>query len=194
MAIPNFLRKIIIEVRLITSVLWSCLLFLLISCENDLAEVSATLPQDAVNREVLEDFHIIYSDSAKVLIRAMGPLLYRYLEREDPREEFPKGIHILFFDANSQVLTSRLSANYGVRKEKDSQVVLRDSVVWISEDGNRLETEELIWDEKKEKVYTNKFVVVRSPERIIYGHGFEANRDFTASTIWAVEGEIRLEE
>ena len=180
--------------RLVTSVLCSYLLLLLISCENDLAEVSATLPQDAVNREVLENFHIIYSDSAKVLIRAMGPLLHRYLDLEDPREEFPKGIQVLFFDADSQVLTSRLSANYGVRKEKDNRVVLRDSVVWISEDGNRLETEELIWDEKKEKVYTNKFVVVRSPERIIYGHGFEANRDFTASTIWAVEGEIRLEE
>ncbi len=180
--------------RLITSILCGCLFLSLFSCENDLAEVSATLPRDAVNREVLENFHIIYSDSAKVLIRAMGPLLYRYLEHEDPREEFPKGIHVLFFDGDSQVLTSRLSANYGVRKEKDKQVILRDSVVWISEDGNRLETEELIWDEKKEKVYTNKFVVVRSPERIIYGHGFEANRDFTASTIWAVEGEIRLEE
>ncbi len=186
------MKKTTIEVRIATALLSSLLFFLVISCENDLAEVSATLPKDAVNRETLENFHIIYSDSARVLIRAMGPLLYRYLGDEDPREEFPEGIQVLFFDAEAQVLTSRLSANYGVRRANKSQVILRDSVVWISEDGNRLETEELIWDEKKEKVYTNKFVVVRSPERIIYGHGFEANRDFTASTIWAVEGEVLL--
>ncbi len=177
---------------------WTILALLLfstaVSCENDLVEVHALVPDEAVRRERIENFHIIYSDSARVLIQAMGPLMYRYLEPEDPREEFPGGLTVMFFDPDFGQLTSRLSANYGVRREQAGQFVVRDSVVWISEDGNRLETEELIWDDKKEKVYTNKFVVIRSPERIIYGHGFEANRDFTASTIWAVEGEILLDK
>ncbi len=175
------------------ALLFFLLLLLPTSCENDLAQVKVFVPDDAVQREVIEDFHLIYSDSAKVLIQAMGPLLYRHLDPANPREEFPKGLTVLFFDKDSHSLTSRLSANYGLRRTQSGEILVRDSVVWLSEDGHRLETEELIWDEKKEKVYTNKFVVVRSPERIIYGHGFEANRDFTASTIWAVEGEILLD-
>ncbi len=195
MLIRNFLRSTIIEGGVISRL--ACLglfsFFSLTSCENDLAEVKVFISQDAVKRETIEDFHLIYSDSARVLIQAMGPLLYRYLDPVRPREEFPKGITVLFFDKDNHQLTSRLSANYGLRKEQNGEILVRDSVVWISEDGNRLETEELIWNEKTEKVYTNKFVVLRSPERILYGHGFEANRDFTSSVIWAVEGEILLE-
>ena len=56
---------------------------------------------------------------------------------------------------------------------------------------DRLETEELIWDEATEKVYTNKFVIIRRPGEIIYGHGFEANQDFTFSRIRAIEGRLK---
>ena len=67
---------------------------------------------------------------------------------------------------------------------------MRDSVVWESLNKEILETTELIWDEKEERVFTNKFVVIRRPGEIITGYGFESNQDFTYSKIKSVTGQF----
>ncbi|HQU60419.1 MAG TPA: LPS export ABC transporter periplasmic protein LptC, partial [Saprospiraceae bacterium] len=87
--------------------------------------------------------------------------------------------------------TSELTARYGIRMEKQNQVIVRDSVVWHSVEGEKLETEELIWDERSRKVFTHRFVVVTRPDEIIYGHGFEADQDFSYSRINAIEGRLK---
>jgi LPS export ABC transporter protein LptC len=94
-----------------------------------------------------------------------------------------------FFTPNKRV-TSRLTAKYGMRLEKDKQIIMRDSVVWESLNKEILETTELIWDEKEERVFTNKFVVIRRPGEIITGYGFESNQDFTYSKIKSVTGQF----
>ena len=70
---------------------------------------------------------------------------------------------------------------------------MRDSVVWKSVEGDTLETEELFWDERREKIYSNKFVVITRPDEVIYGHGFEADQDFSYSRINAIEGRIKVD-
>jgi len=143
--------------------------------------------------EVAEEVEILYSDSAKVRVRITGPTMHYYLDQRDPRQEFPDGVLVEFFDPAGQV-TSKLSARYGLRMERDDEVVVRDSVVWQSIEGEKLETEELIWLEREQRVYTNKFVVVTRPDEIIYGHGFEADQDFSYSRINAIEGRLKVDE
>ena len=63
----------------------------------------------------------------------------------------------------------------------------------MSNHKEQLETEELIWDEKKEKVYSNKFVKITKPDEKIYGYGVEANQDFTRWKINAIEGELKVD-
>ena len=119
--------------------------------------------------------------------------MLRHLDKQLPRQEFIDGVVVEFFGPGQHV-SSRLTSKYAIRYETEGRVIVRDSVVWQTINDEILETEELIWDEKEKKVYTNKFVTIQRPDEIIYGHGFEANEDFTHSKIKAVEGKIKIDD
>lgn len=170
----------------------SLFLISLIACENDLAEVQRLVNKDEIAVETAKEIEMLYSDSAQVKVRIKSPTLLRHLDNRNPRQEFPDGINVEFLNARHQP-TSRMTSKYAMRYEKENKVVVRDSVVWISADNEILETEELIWEEGKDKVYTKKFVVIRRPQEIIYGHGFESNQDFTEWKINAIQGRKKVE-
>lgn len=169
------------------------LLFTGSSCENDLDEINRLFSKDEIDVEIAKDVEILYSDSAVIRVKVIAPVMKRYTDKADPREEFPSGLKVDFFDTNKNI-NSWLTAKKGIRYQQQGKIIVRDSVVWKSKTREELETSELIWDEKEEKVYTNKFVVVRRPGEILYGYGFESNQDFTHSKIRAIEGRLKVDE
>ncbi len=160
------------------------------SCENDLEEVNQFINKDDVSIEIAKDVEIIYSDSAFVKVKIESPLLKRFLTKEDPHERFPEGIDVVFFGDRSNTPQSHLTAKHAIRREKIGEIIVRDSVVWWSEQGERLETEELIWDEKKQIVHTNRFVTIYKADEVINGFGFEANQEFTHWKIKSVDAKL----
>jgi len=142
------------------------LLFLLglVACKNELAEVNRVVSADDLQVERIQDFKMLYSDSAVVRVQIEGQTMLRHLDKNDPRQEFPDGVIVDFFNPGSNTTTSRLTAKYAVRHERDSRVIVRDSVVWETVNDEILETEELIWDEQTKKIYTNKFVTIQRPD------------------------------
>lgn len=144
-----------------------------------------------VQIERMEEVEILYSDSAQVRVRITAPKMLRHLQRKDTRQEFTDGIFLEFFD-NYTETTGSLRANYAVRHESTRKMIVQDSVVWRSETGDQLETEELIWSEREGKIVTNKFVTITRSDEIIYGYGFEAAQDFSEANIKAVEGRIKI--
>lgn len=174
----------------------SALFFLglfLSSCRNELSSIQEVFPPEAMFIEDVKDFEMLYSDSARVRVRIRGPVMWRHLDEKNPRQEFPEGVEVEFFDPFFRV-TSRLTSLYAVRLENENQIVVRDSVIWTGTNNERLETEELIWDENTKKVYTNKFVVVRRNDEIIWGHGFESDQEFSRSRVKAIEGRIKVDQ
>ncbi|MBR9921008.1 MAG: LPS export ABC transporter periplasmic protein LptC [Bacteroidetes bacterium] len=166
---------------------------LLHACKNDLQAVRDLTREPKAQVEEVYDFEMLYSDSAIVRIRISGPVMLRHVDQQAPLQEFPEGVLVEFFDPAGNV-TSKLSSRYAVRDEDEKKVLVRDSVVWESVNQEKLETSELTWDEREEKIFTNKFVTIRRPDEIIYGHGFESNQEFTRSRIRAIEGRIKMNE
>jgi LPS export ABC transporter protein LptC len=166
-------------------------LFSLAACENELAAVRQFFPEEATRVETIRNFETYYSDSAVLRAYVKGPEMLRYIDPSNPRQEFPAGLLMEFYSPNGQV-SSRLYANYGIREEQQKRFIVRDSVVWESVGKERLETEELYYDEREGRVYTNKFVALFRPDEIIYGHGFEANDDFSRARIKAIEGKFKI--
>lgn len=158
-----------------------------------MAEIHRLFSEEDTKKEVGTQVEILYSDSAILKVKVKAPTLERYTSRTDPREEFPNGLRVDFFDERGKP-NGKLTSKNGTRYEKKGLMIVRDSVVWESENNERLETEELTWDDKLQKVYTNKYVIIRRPGEIIHGYGFEANQDFTNSRIRAVQGRIKVNE
>ena len=165
------------------------LLFFLFSCGTGVNEIEQDLDEEQVNYEEALDVNMIYSDSAIIRVEVSGPRMLRYLDRDNPRQEFPDGIKVVFYNASNRV-SSTMTADLSTRYDKTNEIHVRNNVVWESFGGEQLETEELIWQERKEKVYSNRFVQIKKPDEVIYGYGFEANQEFTEWTINAVEGEF----
>jgi LPS export ABC transporter protein LptC len=163
------------------------------ACENDIEEVNRLFDDSEVQQETMKEVEMLYSDSAIVGIKIKAPTLIRFLDKKEPRQEFPDGLEVDFFTPNGQV-SSKLTAKFGLRYENKNEVIVRDSVVWESARNEILETEELIWDEDKEKLYTNKYVTIIRPDEIIFGYGFESNQDFSYSKINAIEGIIKVND
>jgi LPS export ABC transporter protein LptC len=154
-----------------------------------MADIEALQQKLNVQVETVKEVVMLYSDSAQVQVRVSGPTMLNNLDRKEPYQEFVDGILIEFFDPNQRI-TSTLVANYAIRFERKGQMIARDSVVWESIDGKKLETNELIWSEKDEEIFTQKFARITTPTEIIYGHGFRADQDFSNARIKQVEGII----
>ncbi|MBX2926255.1 MAG: LPS export ABC transporter periplasmic protein LptC [Saprospiraceae bacterium] len=162
------------------------------ACERRASDVLPDILLNNPNLELLEDVEILYSDSAFVKVRVRGPVMLYHTERNDPRQEFIEGVEVDFLDRNQEVV-SRLTAKYAIRRESIGTIIVRDSVVWQSSQNERLTTDEMTWDERLQKVFTDRFVVITRPEEILYGRGFEADQDFTNITMKAVEGRVKVD-
>lgn len=165
----------------------------LAACENALRREQEIFTQNDVAVEVGRGVEILYSDSARVRVRISGPVLLNFTERDDPRQEFPQGVKVDFLDERQQIKSTLTSKN-AIRRQDKGQVTARDSVVLNTARRERLETEELIWDEKTEKIFTDKFVKVTKPGEIIYGFGLEANQDFSYWKITVPKGRIKADQ
>lgn len=170
---------------LIFALLW------LSSCQTEApptAEVLTDLPMDA---ERAREVEVLYSDSARLMVRIRGPVMINYTDRSDERQEFPEGVKVDFYDGLGNI-KSVLTAKMGTRYNRRGVVVLEDSVVWKSTDNQMLETSELIWNENEGKVYNNKFLVATTPRDTIFGKGFTANQDFTDISIIGTDGKLKV--
>ena len=79
---------------------------------------------------------------------------------------------------------SKLDADYGIRYERGEKMEARKNVTVVNQKGETLNTEHLIWDERKEKLTSDEFVKITTNDEIIFGNGFEANQDFTKYKIF----------
>ena len=163
------------------------------ACSDPIKETRQVFTQDDVAVEVGQEVEILYSDSAVVRVRVKGPVLHNHSGNDKPRQEFPEGIQMDFLLHDLSV-RSVLTAKTATRYQSEGRIVARDSVVLTTVKQEKLETEELIWDEKTAKIRTDKFVKVTQPGEIIYGFGLEAEQDFSYWKILVPKGRIKVEQ
>ena len=151
-------------------------LILLISCENDF-NLLQEVHQKKGNEELVRDVVLHYTDSGRLEVLLKAPVIKRTLLNNIPLQEFTEGIYCEFYD-DSLRLKARLTARYAIRDENKRIMTARDQVVLVSADSTRLESEELIWDEGRAIVYSNKFVKWSRGKEVGTGFFFQADQSF----------------
>jgi len=164
--------------------------FFFSACENDIEKVKLLGLHDQSPVESAKNIKILYSDSAKVEVELTAPVMNHYAT-ENPYLEMPKGLKAIFYDESLNV-KSRMTADYGIRYEKEQKMEARKNVVVINAKGEQLNTEHLVWDERSEKLLSDEFVKITRKDEIIYGDGFEANQDFSKYKIFNIKGTISV--
>jgi len=163
------------------------------SCENDMTLVKKiTSPKDAV-KETGKEVDALYSDFGRVKARLIAPVMLHLDDAKNPYTEFPSGLTLNFF-TDSMEVESKLTAGYGISYDKSDQMIARNNVVVTNMKQEKLESEELIWDQKTQKISSDKFVKITTEDEIIFGDGFESNQDLSNYKIRKIRGTIRLKE
>lgn len=161
---------------------------LLASCKNDIETINLVTAESLAPNMTDKDVEIIFSDSAKMKIKLMSPLLQHYV-KDTSYMVFPQGIHVLFYDDSLKVKTE-LTSKYAIRYDGLGRMEARNDVVLTNIKGEKLNTERLIWDENKKLIYTDAFVKIATADEIIFGDGLESNQDFSKYRIIKPTGTL----
>jgi LPS export ABC transporter protein LptC len=140
---------------------------------------------------VLTGVDTYFSDSAILVVRLAAPVQEEY-DKGD--RIFPKGLEVYFFKKD-RTLSATLTARYGkFDKAKKLYTVTGNVVVRNVEEGKVLQTEELNWNPETKKVFTDKFVVIETPQEVLKGQGLEATQDFTSYRILKPTGVFSVND
>ena len=113
--------------------------------------------------------------------------------KNPPYWAFEKGVYLEKFDSLFQVEAS-IKADTAYFYNKEELWKLMGNVDVKNLKGERFNTDLLYWDQRKQKVYSDQFIRIEQPDRIITGRGFESNQQMTVYTIRQPEGIFYVDE
>ena len=116
-----------------------------------------------------------------------------YDKKNPPYWAFEKGVYLEKFDTLFRIEAS-IKADTAYYHEKKKLWELKGNVQIMSLRGDKFQTELLFWDEKKEKVYSDKYIQIEQEDKLIRGYGFESNQDLTEYEIKNTTGIFTIED
>lgn len=184
----NYIKQQIKLFRIAALILGAAILFF--ACENStLEEIKAFSSPE--NLPVLEasDFETLITDSGVIRYQVKAPKVLRFETEKDAYLEFPEGVELIRFDENHNI-TSSLTANYAKQFVAEKKWEAKNNVIATNTQGDTLKTEHLIYEEEKDKIYTEEFVRIIKPDQIITGVGFQSDQSLQNWRIKNPKGTI----
>ncbi len=144
---------------------------------------------------------VMHTRGVSTLVSDSGIIRYRintedwkvFDRKEPPHWSFEQGIYLEQFDTLSNIVAN-IEADTAYFYNKQELWKLMGNVRIQNLQGERFSTELLYWDQKKEKIYSDRFIRIEQPDRIITGHGFDSNQQMTVYTIRKPEGIFYVDE
>ncbi len=159
-------------------------MLVLFSCTKDTPKSTV----DAVNDRT--KMAVLLADSVTTLISDSGITRYRikaarwevYDKDTPPHWIFPQGIYLEQFNEELEVEAS-LEAKYAYYNEKEEIWRLDGDVHALNRKGEQFDTQQLFWEQKKERVHSDSIITIVRETSTITGIGFESNQEMTKYTI-----------
>ncbi|NOX84632.1 MAG: LPS export ABC transporter periplasmic protein LptC [Chlorobi bacterium] len=176
---------------LIKSIVTLFVVVMLFSCENSITTIQEITRTDTLPLVTAYNIEYERTDSGYLRVLLRSSKMERF-EGKEPYTVFPDGFEITFYDTTG-VPVSFIRANYGISYEKKKIMQARNDVVVKNFDTQeQLNTENLVWDQKKKTIFSNTFVKITSPDKIIYGDSLRSNESFTDRSIYHIRGELEV--
>lgn len=170
-------------------------LMFLSSCTNDMEVINKIIDPEEEPDLFATNIEILYSDSALLQMRLIAPLVKRFEQAKEPRDEFPEGLHVWFYEKDG-TLKAEITANWALNNVTTKIWEARSNVVLINSEGAKLETEQLFWDEAKAIVYSEKYTKYTSKTGTVATgrKGMYAKQDFSEWKLLSGDATIVFEE
>lgn len=186
---PEYYKKM-------TAILICFMAVVLHSCKNnDMEVIKAFGDPKKVPQLTMINPEIMHYSSSKLQARVRATEILRFERAESPYMEFPKGITIDFYDENLQI-KGHIQAKYARYEERKQLWEARYDVEAVNDLGDKLNTEQLFWNEASQKIYSEKYTKITNSEGVFIGEGgFTANQEngnFTGWTLYSSKGRVSI--
>ena len=133
------------------------------------------------------------SDSGVTRYRMEAEEWLMYDRKRPSYWAFEKGVYLEQFDSLFNVDAS-IKADTAYFYDKPNLWKLMANVDIKNRKGERFNTELLYWNQATEKVYSDRFIRIEQPDRIITGYGFDSNQQMTIYQIRNMGGIFYVDE
>lgn len=140
-----------------------------------------------------DDVSTLVSDSGVTKYRITAPKWIMYDKSAEPYWYFPASIFVEKFDSLYQAEASIASDTAYFYKNKKLWHLI-GNVKIKNEFDERFETEELFWDQRSQRIYSDLFIRIEKKDVIIEGNGFESNESITKYTIRTPSGIFPIQD
>ena len=167
----RFFFRIIFIIALLPTMLYSC--------ANDMDVINKFIDPEEEPDLTGINVKMLLSDSARLQMKMMTPLVKKYESAKDARDEFPKGLHVWLYEKTGE-LKAEITANWAKRDLNTGIWEARSNVVLTNAEGRKLETEQLFWDQEKGTVHSEKYTRITEPNGNMFsGEAFQAKQDLS---------------
>lgn len=152
---------------------------LLFACDKPV--VTASGGNEALMTEYSEQLSVIMSENGRRSYFFKAPLLEGYTMAKEPYREFRKGIEITTYQDDSlTTVDAVLTANYAIYYENRKLWEAKGDVVVVKSDSKTLYTQQLFWNAKTQRIYSNvdTKIVQNEGGNVFQGEGFESDEAF----------------
>jgi LPS export ABC transporter protein LptC len=141
--------------------------------------------------EIIEKSNLIHTENGLIKIEIIANKIERFVD-DSPRLLFSDGFEVVFYDDSSNVISNLKGKNAIV--DEINNIMIASSSVVLSNKTKTLETEYLVWDEKKDKIYTENDVIITTEKEKIYAKGFSSDPNFNDYTLNKISGKMYISE
>lgn len=179
----------------ITIVLGAIVMLLLFSSCGGRKKVLGAAIKDRDSLPIMATYGVttLISDSGVTRYRINTDEWLVYDKKYPSYWAFEKGLYLEQFDSLLNVNAS-IKADTAYFYDKEQLWKLIGHVDIKNLKGERFNTELLYWNQATQKVYSDKFIRIEQPDRIISGHGFDSNQQMTVYVIHNIEGIFYVDE
>lgn len=116
----------------------------------------------------------IISDSGIPQYKLVCPLWLVYDNVDTPKWVLPGGPYLEKFDEKMRTIFT-VACDSAVNNRLTGQWILTGNVEFKENPGLLILTQQLIWDQREQLVYSDSFIHIEQPDKVIEGYGFEGH-------------------
>ena len=170
------------------------LLLFMASCGKENKEV-VEVTFDPENTYTLRttDVSSLISDSGITRYRMNAKEWLVFGKAREPYSYFPQGVYVEKFDSLFNVEAS-VKADTAYYWDKKGLYKLIGHVGILSQEGKKLDTSILYFDQKEDQIYTDEYFELEEGDKIITGIGFKSNQNMTKYKIFNSQGTFPVSD
>ncbi len=164
------------------------------ACKQDAPITTEEETQGEVPEMATYNVTMLISDSGVIRYKASTDLWLRYNpDSGEQYQYFPQGIYLEQLDTLFNPIAC-IQADTAYNFENQQLWHLIDHVHIVNKDNEHFYTNDLYWDVRRHKVYSDSFIRIERPNATLTGYGFQSNDKFTEYVIRQTAGDFPIGE